>query len=145
MIEIEIKSYLSDPLDPRSCLCCGRTLEQRDAYAAETPRRPTPASMRLRSLATPRRRCLACFASISNGRRLAWPDMSGRACRERETRTSISTLRRPSMRCGKPLPSAPSPLLWLGLSAGRFGTGLGALWECGDERERHGEDRAAGR
>ena len=30
MIEIEIKSYLSDPRDPRSCLCCGRTLEQRE-------------------------------------------------------------------------------------------------------------------
>jgi hypothetical protein len=26
MIEIEIKSYWSDPLDPRSCLCCGRTV-----------------------------------------------------------------------------------------------------------------------
>ena len=29
MIEIEIKSYWSNPLDPRSCLCCGRTLKTR--------------------------------------------------------------------------------------------------------------------
>jgi hypothetical protein len=27
---IEIKSYLSDPNDKRSCLCCGRILKQRE-------------------------------------------------------------------------------------------------------------------
>ena len=30
-IEIEIKSYRSDPGDPRSCLCCGRTFPRRGA------------------------------------------------------------------------------------------------------------------
>ena len=36
MIEIEIKSYLSNPLDPRSCLCCGRAVERRGARCRNT-------------------------------------------------------------------------------------------------------------
>lgn len=30
MIEIEIRVFPSNPEDPRSCLCCGRTLEHRE-------------------------------------------------------------------------------------------------------------------
>ena len=61
MTEIEIKSYLSNPLDPRSCLCCGRTLDNVNAYAAETPRRRALASKALEELGYTKEEMLGLF------------------------------------------------------------------------------------
>ena len=38
MIQIEIRSFPSNPEDPRSCLCCGRTIARRERLRCRNAR-----------------------------------------------------------------------------------------------------------